>query len=139
MARFYGSTRRVLLVDHNPEKQRLRATILRNHDLEVHVAASVGDAERLCISHVYDLILLAAAEDSAEALTLSRQIRKRKPRQRIALLVGAPTYIRELGEMPARLSKENLLPTNWFISNVIDSTPPSQRQEITQRLMSRPA
>ena len=42
-------------------------------------------------------VLLAAQENPEEALAVCAQIREIKPRQRIALLVGPPAFIRELG------------------------------------------
>jgi hypothetical protein len=41
--------------------------------------------------------LLAAQENSEEAVTVSAQIRKINPRQRIGLLVGPPVFVLELG------------------------------------------
>jgi len=69
---------------------------LRNSEIEVHPASSVDDAFRLFARRSYDLGLLAA-EDSEEATMLSNELKKSKARQRVALLVGAPEYIREMG------------------------------------------
>jgi CheY-like chemotaxis protein len=88
---------RILLIDQNPTKQTLRATILRNYEIEVHTAGSVTDAASLWRRHLYDLVLLAAQESSEEAATVSAQLRKIHPRQRIGLLVGPPVFIVELG------------------------------------------
>jgi CheY-like chemotaxis protein len=87
---------RILLIDQNPTKQALRATILRNYEIEVHTASSVTDAAGLWRRHLYDLVLLAALENSEEAATASAQIRKINPRQRIGLLVGPPVFVLEL-------------------------------------------
>src|SRR5277367_2317921 len=88
---------RILLIDQNPTKQTLRANILRNYEIEVHTASSVTDAAFLWRRHLYDLVLLAAQENSEEAGTVSAQIRKINPRQRIGLLVGPPVFVLELG------------------------------------------
>src|SRR5271170_1758765 len=88
---------RILLIDQNPTKQTLRATILRNHEIEVHTASSVTDAASPWRRNLYDLVLLAAQENSEEAATVSAQIRKINPRQRIGLLVGPPVFVLELG------------------------------------------
>jgi CheY-like chemotaxis protein len=88
---------RILLIDQNPTKQTLRATVLRNYEIEVHTANSVTDAASLWRRHLYDLVLLAAAQNSEEAVTVSAQIRKINPRQRIGLLVGPPVFVLELG------------------------------------------
>jgi CheY-like chemotaxis protein len=87
---------RILLIDQNRTKQNLRATILRNYEVEVHTASSITDAASLWRRHLYDLVLLAAQENSDEATTVSAQIWKINPRQRIGLLVGPPVFVREL-------------------------------------------
>ena len=72
MNHLYCDHRRILLIDQNPTKQNLRATILRNYEIEVHTASSVADAASLSRTHAYDLILLAAREHSEEADALLR-------------------------------------------------------------------
>lgn len=89
--------RRVLLIDRDSLKQKLRAAALRNCEVEVHTASDAADAGRLWKAHAYDLVLLAAQENSEEAAALCSELRKSKPKQRIALLVGAPKYIGEIG------------------------------------------
>jgi CheY-like chemotaxis protein len=97
MTHLYSDHRRILLVDQNPTKQNLRATILRNYEIEVHTASSITDAASFWTAHSYDLVLLAAQENSEEAMAASTQIRAINPRQRIGLLVGPPVFVRELG------------------------------------------
>ncbi|MGB7586451.1 MAG: hypothetical protein WBM11_16540 [Terriglobales bacterium] len=97
MTILYSERRRILLIDENSRKLNLLATILRNHEVEVHLASRLSDAKSLWKNIPYDLVLLAASEDSEQATLASLQIRKSKPRQRIALLVGPPLYIREIG------------------------------------------
>jgi CheY-like chemotaxis protein len=92
--------RRILLIDQNPTKQTLRANILRNYEIEVHTASNVMNAAGLWRRHLYDLVLLAAQPNSDEASTVSAQIRKVNPRQRIGLLVGPPVFVLELGGTP---------------------------------------
>jgi CheY-like chemotaxis protein len=89
--------RRVLLIDRDSFKQKLRAAALRNCEVEVHTASDAADAGRLWRAHAYDLVLIAAEENSEEAAALCSELKKSKPKQRIALLVGAPQYIREMG------------------------------------------
>jgi CheY-like chemotaxis protein len=97
MTILYSERRRILLIDENSRKLNLLTTILRNHEVEVHPAACLEDAKSLWKNIPYDLVLLAAPENSEQATLVSLQIRKTKPRQRIALLVGPPAYIREHG------------------------------------------
>jgi CheY-like chemotaxis protein len=109
MTILYSERRRVLLIDDNSRRLNLRAAILRNHEIEVHLAGRVEEARSLWKSIPYDLVLLAASENSEQAILVPQQIRKSKPRQRIALLVGPPTYIREIGRTGAA-PKTQLIP-----------------------------
>jgi response regulator RpfG family c-di-GMP phosphodiesterase len=87
--------RKVLLIDHDSRRQQLRAVALRNCEIEVHTAVNIDDAARLARAHFFDLVLLAAEGDALEAQLLCAELKKGKSR-RIALLVGAPHYVREL-------------------------------------------
>jgi CheY-like chemotaxis protein len=97
MTRLNHDHRRILLIDQNRTKQGLRATILRNYDIEVHTASTITEAATLWTTYSYDLVLLAAQENSEEAMAATAQIRGIKPRQRIGLLVGPPAFVQELG------------------------------------------
>jgi response regulator RpfG family c-di-GMP phosphodiesterase len=127
--------RRVLLIDHDSRRQQLRAAALRNSEIEVHPASSVDDASRLFSRRSYDLVLLAAEEDSEEATMLSNELKKSKARQRVALLVGAPEYIREMGRrraMPEATDKRLAPPL--AISGT--GSPRSQWQVMLERLLA---
>ena len=63
----------------------------------LHTASDAADAGRLWRAHAYDLVLIAAHENSDETASLCSELRKSRPKQRIALLVGKPQYIREIG------------------------------------------
>ncbi len=105
MTRLNHDHRRILLIDQNHTKQNLRATILRNYEIEVHTASNLTDAAALWTRYFYNLVLLAAPENSDEAVAVTAQVRQVHPRQRIGLLVGPPVFIRELGGVrrePAR-------------------------------------
>jgi len=141
MTYLHQDHRRILLVDQNRTKQTVRATILRNYEIEVHTASDITDAAILWAAHSYDLVLLAAPENSEEAAVASAQIRQINPRQRIALLVGPPVFIRELsgkrkkaasiGEnAPSRAVENHSEP----VSSPLASTP--QWQEMIQKLVS---
>jgi AmiR/NasT family two-component response regulator len=115
----YSERRRILLIDENSRRLTLLATILRNHEVEVHPASRLEEAKPLWKNIPYDLVLLAA-ENSEAATQTTLLIRKSKPRQRIALLVGPPTYIREIGRPAARAQavlpaphEENSLRPQW--------------------------
>jgi CheY-like chemotaxis protein len=123
-------SKRILLIDQNPFKQNLRATILRNYEIEVHTATSAFDAEGLWLANKYDLILLAATESSSQAVT--DQIRRVRPRQRIALLVGAPAYIQEVGGITRRMPRVTAMPSRE-VAEVVMSP---QWQEMVQRMIT---
>jgi hypothetical protein len=61
----------VLLIDRNPLKQQLRATVLRNCEIDVRTTDNLAEAQRLCRIQRYDMILLAADGDSDAALISS--------------------------------------------------------------------
>jgi response regulator RpfG family c-di-GMP phosphodiesterase len=129
MTILYSERRRILLIDENSRKLNLLTTILRNREVEVHPAARLEEAKSLWKNIPYDLVLLAAPEDSALATLVSLQIRKTKPRQRIALLVGPPAYIREIGR-PATKSQ----PVPLSVIDERSSSP--QWPEIVQKVVS---
>ena len=130
MTHLYSERRRILLIDEDSRKLNLRATILRNREVEVHLANCVEDARSLWKNIPYDLVLMAAPENSEQAELASLQIRKTKPRQRIALLVGPPAYIREIGR-PARTKASSI------VTPVVEAgqTPP-QWSEIVQKVVT---
>jgi len=127
--------RKVLLIDHDSIKQQLRAIALRNCEIEVHTASNVSDAGRLWTAHSYDLVLLAAQENSEEAAVLCSELKKSRPRQRIALLVGAPHYVREVGR-----KRRDAPPTDASLAPglVIGTapTPPSQWHVMLERWLA---
>jgi hypothetical protein len=130
MTILYSERRRILLIDEDSRKLNLLATILRNHEVEVHLASRLGDATSLWKNIPYDLVLLAAPENSEQATLASLQIRKCKPRQRIALLVGPPAYIREIGRSPVKIHSIASPPQ-------LDESPSRpQWPEIVQRVVS---
>ena len=108
MMHLYNDRRIILLIDPDTRKQKLRATVLRGFEIEVHAAGSMERAESLWKSGAYDLILVAAEKNTDESYLLSARIRLAKPEQRIALLVGPPAYIRELpgAAKPARRPRQ---------------------------------
>jgi CheY-like chemotaxis protein len=113
MTRLNQDHRRILLIDQNRTKQNLRATILRNYEIEVHTADNPREASALWTRYSYELVLLAAPEDSEEAVEVSARIRQVHPRQRIGLLVGPPVFIRDLGGRGENLRGEKPTPSAW--------------------------
>jgi response regulator RpfG family c-di-GMP phosphodiesterase len=127
--------RKVLLIDRDSIKQKLRATALRNREVDVHTASDAADAGRLWKTHCYDLVLLAAEENSEEAAELCSDFKKSKPEQRIALLVGAPQYVREIGRKPNDVPPADAHPAlNLVIGGT--QTQPTQWHVMVQRLFA---
>jgi hypothetical protein len=108
---------------------------LRHREVEVHLASNIDDASRLWTRCSYDLVLLAAEEGSEEATLLSNELKKRKRRQRMALLVGAPEYIREIGlDAATRGPTDKQLAPVVVITN--DGPPRNQWHVMLERLLA---
>ena len=146
MTRLNQDHRRILLIDQNHIKQNLRATILRNYEIEVHTASNLTDAAALWTRYLYNLVLLAAPENSEEAVTATAQVRQVHPRQRIGLLVGPPVFIRELGGVrrePARRKAHSIgivLPSpdleNPTVPVLVPQASSPQWQEMIRKLVT---
>jgi CheY-like chemotaxis protein len=137
----YSDHRRILLIDQNVTKQRLRATVLRKYEIEVHTASSITDASSFWKTQSYDLVLLAAPENSEDALAVSSQIRAIHPRQRIGLLVGPPAFVQELGGRRKKAASiDRVLPSRVAEGPSEPVSPPHasspQWQETVRRLVS---
>ena len=89
--------KRVLLIDQNPYKQHLRSAALRNCEIKVDTANGLPEAESYWTKFPYDLVLLSAEENSVEAVLLCQGLKQCKYVPRVALLVGAPQFVREIG------------------------------------------
>ena len=90
---FQMGTKNVLIIDGNEAMQKLRAHVLRGRGVHVHTAKSVMEAELLWVPDFFDLVLLDVRQRSKEAVEFWRTIRRQHPGQRIAFLVGPPTYL----------------------------------------------
>jgi CheY-like chemotaxis protein len=133
MTILYNERRRILLIDDNARRLTLLVTILRSHEVEVHPASRLEEAKSLWKNIPYDLVLLAAAANSEQAALATSQIRKSKPRQRIALLIGPPAYIREIGRAVAKAHPAPLLTPPAALGET-SSRP--QWPEIVQKVVS---
>jgi CheY-like chemotaxis protein len=130
MTHLYNDHRRILLIDQNTTTQNLRATILRNREIEVHTASSVAEAAALSQKYIYDLVLLAARENSEQAAALCTQLRAIRPRQRIGLLVGPPVFVRELGGVRKDATRREV--------SSISEIPPSRSLEGSSEVIGSP-
>jgi len=133
MNHLHSDHRRILLIDQNSIKQNLRATVLRNYEIEVHTATSIADAAKFWATQSYDLVLLAALEDSADALALSGLLGASKNCPRIGLLVGPPAYVRELG---GKRKKAETIKETFPSRAGLSPSPTPQWQEMIRKLVS---
>jgi hypothetical protein len=81
----------------DPLKQQLRATVFRNCEIDVRTVEGLEEAQRLCRVQQFDMVLLAGDHHSEEASLICDELRKVAPRQRVAVLVGPPKYLSEIG------------------------------------------
>ena len=88
------SHRRILLIDRCQATREVSVRVLQSHGVEVHAVEDFSGARVLWQPRMYDFVLLDVRKYPAgEALQWCEQIKDTDPRQRIAFLVGAPTYL----------------------------------------------
>jgi len=133
MSYLYKEGKRILLIDADTRKRNLRTAVFRNHEFEVHTAASLTELAPFRRTISYDLVLLAdpSHPDSAGWIT---QIRQHKPGQRIGLLVGPPNFIREVSRLAARTKLVQARPT-VATEAMLDDSAASQWQTIIYALV----
>ncbi len=89
-----NGSQRVLLLDWFQATCDARARVLREKGIDVDAAENLNDAQGFFQAGRYDLVLLDLHRYApAEAFVFCRVIKSIDPSQRIALLVGAPSYI----------------------------------------------
>ena len=88
------SDRRILLIDRCQATREVRGNVLQSHGVEVHAVEDFSEARFLWQPRTYGFVLLDVRRYPAgEVLEWCQQIKDRDPRQRIAFLVGAPTFL----------------------------------------------
>ncbi len=89
----YG-TEKVLLVDWFQPTCDARSKALRAHGIDVRTTETLDEARVFFQADRYDLVLLDLHRyPPAEVLVFCRLIKSIDPSQRIALLVGPPSYL----------------------------------------------
>jgi len=96
----------VLLVDCDLRMRQIRQTMFTNREISLRLAASLPGALSLCRAQRYDLILLSG-HDSDEVTRFCEEWWETVAKQRIALLVGPPTYLREIRAKHRAASRES--------------------------------
>jgi CheY-like chemotaxis protein len=83
----------ILLVDANAERRALRRKILSMRGVEVVAACDVTEASSIWHRDRYDLVLIDIRRDRRGSLAWRDEIKKEKPQQIVAFLVGGPRYV----------------------------------------------
>ena len=83
----------ILLMDANFERRALRSRILTLHGVEVVGACDLAEAASIWNRDRYDMVLLDIRRDYHGCLAWRNEIKREKPAQIVAFLVGGPRYI----------------------------------------------
>ena len=84
---------RVLLVDTDPEKRKLRLASLTRMGIDVCCATDAAQARLLLRESPYDLVLINLPRERQAALKLRADMREDRPEQPIRFFVGRPSYL----------------------------------------------
>lgn len=87
------SAGRVLLVDGDPLKRKLRLTSMTQKGIGVCVAADAAEARLLVREAPYDLVLIDLPRDRRAALKLGSDIKQERPEQRVCFYVDRPHFL----------------------------------------------
>lgn len=99
--------KRVLLVDKSPHKRELRAEVMRKLGIDVDCAADIAEARSWWKADLYDLVLVNADKGPGHRDQFCDDLRAATPPQRLAFLVGGPSYLAELPAENESLTVEN--------------------------------
>ena len=83
----------ILLMDANSERRALRTRILTLHGVEVVGVCDLMEAASIWNRERYDMVLLDIRRDYHACLAWRDEIKREKPTQIVAFLVGGPRYI----------------------------------------------
>ena len=83
----------ILLMDANSERRALRSRILTLHGVEVVGACNLLEASAIWNHDRYDMVLIDIRRDYRGCLAWRNEIKREKPKQIVAFLVGRPRYI----------------------------------------------
>jgi CheY-like chemotaxis protein len=83
----------ILLMDSNTDRRALRKKILKLHGIEVVGASDLVEATSIWHRDRYDAVLIDIRMDHRGCIAWRDEIKKEKPRQIVAFLVGKPNYV----------------------------------------------
>ncbi len=89
----FSSKLSFLLMDANSERRALRSKILALHGVDVVGACDLTEASSIWHRDRYDMVLIDIRRDYRGCLAWRDEIKKEKPEQVVAFLVGRPRYI----------------------------------------------
>jgi len=122
--------KRVLLVDTSHAKRELRAEVMRKLGMDVDCAADISEARSWWRAALYDLVLINMERGQGYRDKFCDDIRSATPPQRLAFLVGQPTYLADSPkadeEMPVQNAEDQVVPS-------VNEAPTAARRDLTQR------
>lgn len=83
----------ILLMDGNSERRALRTKIMALHGVEIVGAANLTEAGSVWNPERYDMVLIDIRRDYRGCLAWRNEIKKERPDQVVAFLVGRPQYV----------------------------------------------
>lgn len=83
----------ILLMDANSERRALRTRILTLHGVEVVGACDLTEAASVWNRDRYDMVLIDIRRDYRGCLAWRDEVKREKPAQVVAFLVGGPKYV----------------------------------------------
>jgi hypothetical protein len=127
--------KRVLLVDTSQPKRELRAEVMRKFGMDVDCAADVDEARSWWRADFYDLVLINMEKSREYRDKFCDDIRRAKPPQRLAFLVGQPEYLADSpngdGESPQQ-NADDLILGDMRLALADDRGDPAQRWGILE-------
>ena len=84
---------RIFLMDGNSERRALRKGIIALRGVEVVAACDLTEAASIWRRDRYDAVLIDIRRDHHGCIAWRDEIKKEKPQQIVAFLVGKPEYI----------------------------------------------
>jgi hypothetical protein len=85
--------RRVLLVDTDPVKRKLRLASMTQMGIDVCIATDAAQARLLVRESPYDLVLINLPRDRQGAVKLGNDMKDERPEQSVCFYVGQPGYL----------------------------------------------
>jgi CheY-like chemotaxis protein len=122
--------KRVLLVDTSQAKRDLRAEVMRKLGMDVDCAADIAEARSWWRAALYDLVLIDMEKGQGYRDKFCDDIRSASPPQRLAFLVGQPTYLADSPTEAVEMPVQNV---DDPVMGGVESALSAERGDLTQR------